>query len=286
MLIYNKAPVLGPSGQPLEGTDRIISDHKMWFTNRSPNTGDRRINVPAEVIGLHWTGGERGGAGIFRTLEKRRLSIHFTIDIDGTITQHADLNLYCAHIGSRHDRPYSLNLRSIGIEMTSRGFASKKDLRGLGLRERTQLDWEAPRDVYRSVIGGRKVNTVSYYYPQHIAMLWLVETISGVLNIPRRIPMVEVGINDTTPRWLADMGVEPVTDPDSGRIYLPSFERDYRHKKGLRSTFQGTLGHFHVHKTKYDPGAQPFASLWMEGFNPAGYKVPFDQQPGFGTGGA
>ncbi len=70
----------------------------------------RRTETKAVV--LHWTGGEGGGAQVFRVLKERGLSVHFLIDRQGVVWQYADAALRCAHVGPG-------NARTIGIEMTN-----------------------------------------------------------------------------------------------------------------------------------------------------------------------
>ena len=50
----------------------------------------------------------------FKVLQKRGLSIHFTIDNDGTIRQHLDMNHVAYHAGSR-----KWNEASIGVELSN-----------------------------------------------------------------------------------------------------------------------------------------------------------------------
>jgi hypothetical protein len=50
----------------------------------------------------------------FKVLENRGLSIHFTIDNDGTIRQHLDMNHVAYHAGSR-----KWNEASIGVELSN-----------------------------------------------------------------------------------------------------------------------------------------------------------------------
>lgn len=259
-------------GKPLgvEGESRVQTDPKRTFTAKSPNTGLRQ-HVPLSVIGLHWTGAENGHDQVYRTLKKRRLSIHFVVNRDGSIWQMTDLSLYCAHIGSRHDRPHSLNKRSIGIEIVSRGFATKADLKGSDLRDRSEYDWGVSRDVYPSTIDGHRARTVAFTQEQTWSVLWLVETLCGTCDVPRRIPMVKLG-DGVVPASIAK-DVDLVRDED-GVAWVPAFDRDTRHRSGRRSTFDGVLGHFHVHDSKYDPGSHLFYELWREGFNPAGLKMP------------
>ena len=54
-----------------------------------------------------------------RVLKKRKLSVHFMVDRDGTITQHAPVSRATFHAGSGH------NSRSVGLEMVSPYYGSR-----------------------------------------------------------------------------------------------------------------------------------------------------------------
>jgi hypothetical protein len=259
-LLFAGAPTeLIPDGDKVH--DRIA-----FPPGTNPNTWG---GLEAQAIVLHWTGGENGAGvdpgeyGVVDTLAKRRLSVHFIIEPDGRIVQTADLTTRCAHAGT------PANDRAIGIEIASRGFATRDDLRGLGLRERTALDWEASRDVYTDTIHGERTHMVAFTPTQVQSMLWLVETLCGLLAIPRRVPH---GPLMASTRPLA----RSLMVQHEGAPVVPAFDRDPRKwaDAARARRFQGVLGHFHIHASKWDPGTQPFYALWAEGFNPAAQKFP------------
>lgn len=256
-------------GKPLEFPDsdkiKLYRDGEgrfPFFPGSNKNT--HKMKEHPKQIGLHWTGGERGVPGVVDTLTKRDLSIHSVIENDGDIWQTADLETMCAHIG----RPS--NWHSFGIEITSRGFASKKDLQGSSLRDRVDLDWSEPRDVYTDTIGGRKGRMVSFYPDQLESTLWYVETLCGLFGIPRQIPYQVITGREKEAVRFSDLLVL-----HNEQFVYPLFDRDTRRtRKGRRGSFEGVIGHFHVHPDKWDPGTQIFYKLWVEGFNPAHKKLP------------
>lgn len=252
-------------GQRIPSTERV-REHVV-FEPGDPNT--RRFARRARAFGLHWTGAENRVERVIATLRSRRLSVHFGLERDGELLQLADLSTRCAHIGSPG------NDGIVGLEAVSRGYAAKADLAAAladdpTLRDRSELDWSEPRDTYRDTIGGREVGMVAFDPRAIESMLWLAETLAGVLDFPRQIPACRVVPTD---KLLASI---PVSDPErllieyDGSLWLPSFERDL----GLAATHRGALGHCHVHPTKNDPGTQPFYALWVEGWNPAQRKIP------------
>lgn len=255
-------------GRRLPGTARV-REH-IVFKPGDPNT-QCWPSKPGGV-GIHWTGAENRVERVVATLKARRLSVHFGGEADGELVQLADLSTRCAHIGSPG------NDRFIGIEMVSRGFATKADLEAAvaedpTLRARDELDWGTPRDTYRDTIGGRAVNMASFAPRTIENLLWLAETLAGYLEFPRQIPARAVKVTDKLLKSI------PLPDPSAlivrhaGEDWLPDFSRDPA-PGGRAATWRGALGHFHVHASKYDPGTQPFYALWAEGWNPAGAKIP------------
>ena len=88
-----------------------------WLTTRpdikkgSPLRSGKRSKQLDQII-LHESV-TSSRAATERVLKKRRLSVHFMVDRDGTITQHAPTKKATYHAGSGH------NSRSIGVEMVS-----------------------------------------------------------------------------------------------------------------------------------------------------------------------
>lgn len=261
-------------GKPLgvHGEDKVHDD--IIFTpgcNRNTSEFDELPRGP----GIHWTGGERGAEGVARVLKRRRLSVHFVCESDGTLVQLADLWTRCSHIG----RPG--NDRFWGVETTCRGFATDKDLqeakkRGASLRERTQLDWDVDRDVYRDQIGGHYTNFAAFNPEQINSILWLSETLAGVFKFPRQIPYIEISEKDIK-KMKSSVDVSKMVVEHEGKLCYPDLGRHPgRSRRSLAATHEGALGHFHIHKTKYDPGPQMMYAFWKEGWNPAGKKIDLE----------
>jgi hypothetical protein len=242
------------------GADQVVQD--IAFRPGSPNTTKQA--KPWAGLGIHWTGGEGKPSVLKNVLKSRKLSVHFANPAEGRLIQFADLNTVCAHIGKA-------NHRFIGVETTCRGYATKEDwqlasLDDPDLREREDLDWDVERDVYVDQIGGREVKMAAFNPSQIENLLWLSEALAHTFKYPRRIPWREATALDAhadTPIPGVDLAIT-----FGGKTYLPDFSRDVR-LKGRMATFSGTLGHFHIHPTKHDPGTQIWYRLWCAGWNPA-----------------
>lgn len=254
---------------PIPGTDRVRDN--LVFRPGMPNT---RKGLKPRGFALHWTGGENPSTRVVQTLTKRRLSVQLIGEKTGEVVQTADLSTRCAHVGTPGNDGF------IGIEMVCRGFATKEDFAlakaaDPTLRDRDELDWSEARDTYRDVIGGRLVGMAAFDPRMIENMLWMAETLAGVLQFPRVIPWREVIPTDALLESLPLSNASDFLVKHDGAYWLPSFDRDPRTtSKGRAATYRGVLGHCHVHAEKADPGTQPFYALWAEGWNPAGRKIP------------
>ena len=243
------------NGKRLEmaGSQSVFTDLAFW-PGVNKNTF-KFADVPRGLV-VHWTGAENDGNRVVDTLLKRELSIHFTIEKTGEIVQRADLATRCAHAG--------IGNRFWGVEIVGRGFARPEDVRGSDLRDRTELDWAEPRDVYRDEIDGKRVNMAAFYPAQIKSALLLCEMLCAGFNVPRLMP--EVVTKKPSELYAIKL--------DNGKSVEPAFNRKpYRWQERARK-FEGILGHFHLHSTKCDPGTQVFRALWANGFNSPGMVYP------------
>lgn len=251
-------------GLAIPGTERVREHIVHTPGDRNTKLHDGRWYG----FGIHWTGGEGGADQVSKFLEdKRGLSIHIVNEPDGTIVQCADLSTYCSHIG----RPG--NQRFIGQETSCRGFASKADWEKASaadptLRERSQLDWDAPRDVYTDKIDGHTVNFAAFNPAQVENTVWLATVLADYFRFPKLIPFAAIS-DEAAKKWTAPFpGYAELIISSGGRKYVPLFDRD-TNPHGRAATWEGVLGHFHVHENKCDPGTQIMYALWCAGFNPA-----------------
>lgn len=177
-------------------------------------------------------------ANCFRVLHDRRgLSVHFLLDLDGTLYQTCDLRERARHAGNANDR-------SVGVEIAHPGpLSGQPKLEALYKRGPKGTifdlpDW-IPRgglavdkvrlarpDPVRGVIQGREIEMYDYTDAQYEALAHLLAALHKAL--PR--------IRLDAPR------------DDKGKVVSHAL------KPAALAAFEGIVGHYHVTKRKIDPG--------------------------------
>ncbi len=184
-------------------------EHGLWFASLPKRSVTR-------IIVAHWTGGQGKAPQVFRTLQQRHLSVHFVINPDGTIYQHCDADMRCAHAGSLDDGDHdghqlSGNAESIGIEIVNPASP-------------TLVPGDYHRELMRECIHDRDFTYTGFTIEQTKAALQLIEALCKHYGLPMRVPLDGVGL-------LPDVFTES----------------DFR-------AFSGVCGHFHLTERKRDPG--------------------------------
>lgn len=173
--------------------------------------------------------------------DERHLSVHFLLDVDGTIYQTLDLKERAWHAADANDR-------SIGIEIAQIGAYP-------------QADHEALRKAYASDANGpfvafdREPGELGIRTPNFVARPARADLVSGAIH---GVPLWQY---DFTPEQYAALGKLTAA---LHRI-LPRMELDApRDASGSVLTramtpaefaaFSGVIGHFHVTTAKSDPG--------------------------------
>jgi len=136
---------------------------KVWHETKLgfPAVGAR---TETRAIGLHWTGGYGGAAQVYRTLNERKLSVQFCVDVDGVVWQFADASARASHIGSA-------NGWCCGIEICNP--ASPKAV---------------GREMYTETVHGRSFEC-SYFYPAQVAAVRvLVAKLCEAYGLPYAAP--------------------------------------------------------------------------------------------------
>jgi N-acetyl-anhydromuramyl-L-alanine amidase AmpD len=178
----------------------------------------------------------------FEILERRALSAHFLVDVDGTVYQTLDLAERALHATTA-------NSRSIGVEIANIGayppadtralaqcyqpdrtgkirFTPPKDLKNPGILTKGFTGRPARPAPVRGVIQGQELRQYDYTPEQYAALARLTAALGRVFPL----------IRCDYPRDAAGRLVrEKLPDP-------------------ILEKYQGILGHYHVQANKTDPG--------------------------------
>lgn len=115
----------------------------------------------------------------FRVLNRRGLSIHFTIDNDGTIRQHLDMNHIAYHAGASR-----WNNRSVGVEISNAYYEKYQPWYEKHIGEKRSLVTDAK-------VHGKTLKPFTDFYPVQLdALKALWEAVSEACDIPLKSPTV------------------------------------------------------------------------------------------------
>jgi len=169
-ILYN-GRLLPSAGMVADGrTVPLRAGGVCFWQEPSPNIRARKNAIRAVL--LHHTAGEGNGTAIFKTLQSRKLSVHFTIDREGVVTQHADLASVAYHAGPA-------NSYTVGIEIASRGVAPSLP--------------QAPRESYADRVHGVERLFLAFYKDQVTATRTLCRDLCDLLQLPFKFPTSEDG---------------------------------------------------------------------------------------------
>ena len=103
-----------------------IHDHEIDYAIQKPTPNTSGYITPKFIV-MHYTAGKTASSAI-QTFQSSasRVSAHLTIDLDGTVYQHAPFNVKTWHAGPSRYMGYSgLNSHAIGIEIVNVGWLRK-----------------------------------------------------------------------------------------------------------------------------------------------------------------
>lgn len=165
-------------GEKCRSVAAVQNGHRLGLWWDEGDRGTRKRRTPISQIVLHHQGGEGGAQQLYRVLDGGRvsrrsgkpifLSVHFSIDRDGQITQHADLETCCFHAGGWN------NDRSVGIEIANRGLAPAAA--------------RVPRVAYKDTLHGRELEFLRFTPEQVGAVHDLLIDLVGLLHVPYEFP--------------------------------------------------------------------------------------------------
>ncbi len=206
---------------------------------RAPTLTQLRRRVDQFV--LHYD-----GAGLsrrcFEVLQQRRLSVHFLLDIDGTIYQTLDLQERAWHAGESNDR-------SVGVEIANLG-AYPPPLHAVLQRWYHLTPQGQVRLVPPATAGNPRLHT-----PGFVGRPQRPEPVTGKIHGRDLIQY------DLTPEQYAAL----IKLTAALHRVFPAIKLDYpRDRQGRLVTgklpaaqlagYQGVIGHFHLQENKVDPG--------------------------------
>lgn len=225
---------LTPRGRPQTESEALAAKNGQW------SLGELREVVDQFVIHYDVCGTSEV---CYRVLhDGRGLSVHFMLDVDGTIYQTLDLDERAWHATIANDR-------SVGIEIAQPGAAT--------LAERTRLDewYEESPDGPTRVTLPERFGDGGIATPSFEGFSARAEPITGAIN------GVELVQYDFTPQQYESLAKLTAALHSA----LPGIELDYpREVDGAplmrtmtRQEFDahsGLIGHYHVQSNKQDPG--------------------------------
>jgi N-acetylmuramoyl-L-alanine amidase len=228
---------------PPEGTKTPAEGELRYKPGRTEPDGDVRVRPGSrdllsvqsavDMFVLHYDvcGTSRQ---CFKVLHDRRgLSVHFMIDVDGTIYQTLDLADTAWHASQ-------VNWRSVGVEIANIGSYSIDDKKGMAtLDEWYPSDGDGPYVRYPAFMKETGIRT-----PDFVARPARRERVIGPMQNTTRAQFDFTREQyDSLPR------IEPDAPRDAaGRILTVRMDEE------AESSFHGIVGHYHVSKQKQDPG--------------------------------
>ena len=199
-------------GAPVAVATRVV----LWSEPngfRATKYGERRGEV--RQIVLHYDAAGTS-AQCFKVLERRGLSCHFLVDLDGTVYQTVDTSARAYQAGTFNDG-------SVGIEIANVGaYAKREEVERLhpippGVARPAYVPPPARRGPLRGRIHGTDLWQHDYTDAQYEALGHLVAALCGALDIPAQAPR-EAGVLPSPAAW------------------------------------HGIVGHYHLTTDKLDPG--------------------------------
>lgn len=183
----------------------------------------------------------------------RGLSVHFLLDVDGTIYQTLDVKERARHAGSSNDR-------SIGIEIANMG--AYEDRKELG-------KWYRPGPGGWPVYQAREIDgSTGIRTPGYIAMPARREPVNGRIHDR---DLWQYDLTDAQYESLIKLSatlcrVLPRIKPDAPRSRDGTLRTDVLSAREL-ARFSGIAGHYHLTENKVDPGPAMNWKRLLEGIS-------------------
>lgn len=180
MSIIYKGRAVPCIAEVVDGRTVKFKGQRCWWDLGEPGT--RKRTQPIDVVVVHHTAGEGNATAIHKTLRgrkrkdgKRGLAVHFTIDRDGRIVQHADLDTVTFHGGIQ-------NGRSVGIEVACSGWPHGK-----------YTPATTGRQVYDDVLRGKPHKYFRLFDAQLASLILLCQDLCDMFALPAKFPRTADG---------------------------------------------------------------------------------------------
>lgn len=138
-----------------------------WNPSTTKHARHRDPSVPVRFGVFHHQAGEGQAKSVYSVLESRRLSVHFEIDQNGTITQMCDLDDVALQAGENNEHSWGVEIANLGLPP-----ATKK--------------W--PRGTYKDVLHGNRIEFLSFFDVQKKAAVDLGVAVNKILGLPVLTP--------------------------------------------------------------------------------------------------
>ena len=162
---------------PIEWDDVILFDNPKGFSSPENCYKKAKNERVSTMFMVHWDMC-LSSKSCFNVLKKRKLSVHFLIDNDGTIYQILD----CNHIGY-HAGNWKVNTKSIGVEISNAYYPKYQDI--------YRSEGFGPRPTWKNAqVHGRTLDPfLGFYSCQEQAFQALAKALHKAYDIPLKAPM-------------------------------------------------------------------------------------------------
>lgn len=242
----------GPVTRPVQSTP----GSKLTETVRGGNLTLDQLRHFVDQFVLHYDA-EGISKECYRVLERRRLSVHFMLDLDGTVYQCVDLREDCFHATIANSRSIGVEIANVGawegIEtIRQKEWYSRRGNETLitipsrfgSVRTRNWVGHPAEPAPVGGVVQGRTRLQYDYTLDQYAALSHLGATLCTLFpKIRPDYPRTPQGMRQTgKPAY-------PFAESEQQGVLI-----NHVLPKEQYDVFQGILGHYHVQLDKEDPG--------------------------------
>jgi len=145
-----------------------IVDDRLSYAIRKP-TPNHSGKITPKFIVMHYTAANSAESAI-RTFQSAssRVSAHLTVDLDGTVYQHAPFNIKTWHAGPSQHMGYSgLNSHSIGIEIVNVGWLKDEGNMWVRRNSRGQVEASMSKSAKGVVMANARVGGGKFFWPAY-----------------------------------------------------------------------------------------------------------------------